>query len=173
MTSSIAADTVVATEGLTRRFGRRRGIIDVTFGVARGEVFGFLGPNGAGKSTTIRLLLGLYLPSAGRAVVFGLEPRRDSVEVQRRVGYLPGELALFPRLTGRQILDRVAGSAGIAITAIVTSSSTGSQSSSTGRCAPCPKATSKRSGWFSLSRTDPNCSFSTNPPPVLIRFYWG
>jgi ABC-2 type transport system ATP-binding protein len=99
---------VIATDGLTRRFGTRRGITDVTFTVTRGEVFGFLGPNGAGKSTTIRLLLGLYRPSSGSAAVFGRDPRRDGVEVHRRLGYLPGELALFPRLTGREILDRTA-----------------------------------------------------------------
>ncbi len=101
-------DAVISTDGLTRRFGQRRGITDVTLAVAREEVFGFLGPNGAGKSTTIRLLVGLYRPSSGRAAVFGLDPRRDGVEVRRRLGYLPGELALFPRLTGRAILDRAA-----------------------------------------------------------------
>jgi ABC-2 type transport system ATP-binding protein len=106
--SKPAVGPVIATEGLTRHFGSRRGINDVTVAVDRGEVFGFLGPNGAGKSTTIRLLLGLYRPTAGRATVFGLDPRRHSVQVHHRVGYLPGELALFPRLTGRQILDRFA-----------------------------------------------------------------
>jgi ABC-2 type transport system ATP-binding protein len=99
---------VIATDGLTRRFRKRRGITDVAVTVGCGEVFGFLGPNGAGKSTTIRLLLGLYRPSSGRAEVFGRDPRRDSVEVHRRLGYLPGELALFPRLTGQAILDRAA-----------------------------------------------------------------
>jgi ABC-2 type transport system ATP-binding protein len=101
-------DAVIAADRLTRRFGKRRGITDVTFTVARGEVFGFLGPNGAGKSTTIRLLVGLYRPSSGRAAVFGRDPYRDGVEARRRLGYLPGELALFPRLTGRAILDRAA-----------------------------------------------------------------
>jgi ABC-2 type transport system ATP-binding protein len=105
---AVVPDPVVATRRLTRRFGKRRGITDVTFAVNRGEVFGFLGPNGAGKSTTIRLLLGLYRPSCGHASLFGLDPRRDGVEVCRRVGYLPGELVLFPRLTGRVILDRAA-----------------------------------------------------------------
>lgn len=104
----MSSDVVIATEGLTRRFGRRRGITDVSMAVTGGEVFGFLGPNGAGKSTTIRLLLGLYRPSSGRATVFGLNPCRDGVEVHRRVGYLPGELALYPRLTGRNIVDRAA-----------------------------------------------------------------
>ena len=97
---------IVRADRLTRRFGRSRGVSDVSFAVTRGEVFGFLGPNGAGKSTTIRLLLGLYRPTSGTAALFGLNPLRDSVAVHRRVGYLPGELALYPRLTGRDILDR-------------------------------------------------------------------
>ncbi len=68
-------------------------------------MFGFLGPNGAGKTTTIRMLLGLQRPTSGRATVLGLDAQRDSVEIHRRVGYLPGELALYPRLTGRQHID--------------------------------------------------------------------
>jgi ABC-2 type transport system ATP-binding protein len=99
---------VVAVDGLTKRFGANIGVRHVSFSVHRGEVFGFLGPNGAGKSTTIRLLLGLYRPSAGRIRVFDLDPSRDSVAIHARVGYLPGELALYPRLTGRQHLDRFA-----------------------------------------------------------------
>lgn len=99
---------VIAVEGLTRRFGARRGVTDVNFEVNSGEVFGFLGPNGAGKSTTIRLLLGLFRPTSGRIGVFGLDPGSYSVEIHRRVGYLPGELALYPCLTGRQHLNYAA-----------------------------------------------------------------
>jgi ABC-2 type transport system ATP-binding protein len=106
-------EPVVKVESLTRRFGANRGIEQVSFGIRPGEVFGFLGPNGAGKSTTIRLLLGLYRPSSGRIQVFGLDPSSDSVAIHRRVGYLPGELALFPRLTGRQHLDRFARARGL------------------------------------------------------------
>ncbi len=107
------ATAVVAVDGLTKRFGTRRGIRDVSFEVARGEVFGFLGPNGAGKSTTIRLLLGLYRPNSGRMRVFDLDPARDAVAIHGRVGYVPGELALYPRLTGRQHLDRFARARGL------------------------------------------------------------
>jgi ABC-2 type transport system ATP-binding protein len=99
---------VVDLVGLTKRFGRERGIADVSLQVSPNQVFGFLGPNGAGKSTAIRLLMGLYLPSAGRAEVFGLDSRIHGPQIRRRVGYLPGELVLHPRLTGRDILDRVA-----------------------------------------------------------------
>jgi ABC-2 type transport system ATP-binding protein len=103
----------VSVEGLTRRFGAYRGIEQVSFAIGAGEVFGFLGPNGAGKSTTIRLLLGLYRPTSGRIRVFGMDPSRDSVPIHRRVGYLPGELALYPRLTGRQHLERFARARGL------------------------------------------------------------
>lgn len=102
------AEPLVDVDQLTRRFGPRRGVTDVSFTIAAGEVFGFLGPNGAGKSTTIRLLLGLYRPTSGRMRVFGLDPARDGVEINRRVGYLPGELALPPKMTGTQLLDRFA-----------------------------------------------------------------
>ncbi len=101
-------EQVVSVCDLTRNFGASRGVTEVSFEIEAGEVFGFLGPNGAGKSTTIRLLLGLYLPTSGRMRVFDLDPTRDGVQIRRRVGYLPGELALYPRLTGRQHLDRFA-----------------------------------------------------------------
>jgi ABC-2 type transport system ATP-binding protein len=104
----LVATPVVGVYGLTKRFGPNRGVRDVSFEVDQGEVFGFLGPNGAGKSTTIRLLLGLYRPTSGRMRVLDLDPARDDVAIHRRVGYLPGELALYPRLTGRQHLDRFA-----------------------------------------------------------------
>ncbi|MFG3703054.1 ABC transporter ATP-binding protein, partial [Micromonospora sp. NPDC047620] len=99
---------VIATERLTKVFGSNRGITEISIEVAAGEVFGFLGPNGAGKSTTIRLLLGLYRPTSGHIRVLGLDPADDAVAVHRRVGYLPGELALYPRLTGQEHIDRFA-----------------------------------------------------------------
>jgi ABC-2 type transport system ATP-binding protein len=105
--------TPIEVSGLTKTFGRHRGIDDVSFTVQRGEVFGFLGPNGAGKSTTIRLFLGLYHPTAGHVRVLGHDPVADPVAVHRVVGYLPGELALFPRMTGRQHLEWFARGRGI------------------------------------------------------------
>lgn len=108
-----AATPLVGVDRLTRRFGARRGIEDVSFEIAAGEVFGFLGPNGAGKSTTIRLLLGLYRPTSGAMRVFGMDPLREGTRIRARVGYLPGELALYPRLTGAQYLDRFARMRGL------------------------------------------------------------
>jgi ABC-2 type transport system ATP-binding protein len=96
--------TIIQTEHLTKRYGASRGIIDVTFTVDEGEVFGFLGPNGAGKTTTIRTLMGLLKPTSGRATIGGLDCWAQSTAVKRLVGYLPGEFTLDPALTGAQIL---------------------------------------------------------------------
>ncbi|MGB9777533.1 MAG: ATP-binding cassette domain-containing protein [Anaerolineae bacterium] len=104
----MSARPVIETENLTKFYGRSRGIVDVSLTVGPGEIFGFLGPNGAGKTTTIRLLLDLIRPTRGQARVLGLDPQRDGVEVRRRVGYLPGELALYPDLTGRQMAEYAA-----------------------------------------------------------------
>ena len=98
---------VVRAEGLTKSYGRSRGIVDLDLTVGPGEVFGFLGPNGAGKSTTIRLVLDLIRPTAGRISVFGLDARRDGVEVRKRVGYLPGDLRLYPRMTPLELFEHV------------------------------------------------------------------
>jgi ABC-type multidrug transport system ATPase subunit len=95
---------IIDVSGLTKVYGRKRGITDVSFEVTEGEVFGFLGPNGAGKTTTMRVLMGLLYPTAGTARIAGLDCWRRSVDVKRVVGYLPGELALDPNLTGGQIL---------------------------------------------------------------------
>src|SRR5687767_8650698 len=100
--------SVIRTEKLTKFYGDDRGVIDLDLTVAAGEVFGFLGPNGAGKSTTIRLLLDLIRPSSGRVEVFGAEPRR-SVELRRRIGYLPGDLRLYENLSARETFAYFAG----------------------------------------------------------------
>ena len=99
------ADQVVRTEKLTKWYGKlTRGVINVDLEIAAGEVFGFLGPNGAGKTTTIRILLDHIRPSSGTAAVFGIDTRADPVAIHRRIGYLPGEFALYDRLTGGQTL---------------------------------------------------------------------
>ena len=97
--------SVIETEKLTKFYGSHLGIVDVDLSVGQGEVFGFLGPNGAGKTTTIRLLLDLLRPTSGRACVFGIETTADPVAIHRRIGYLPGEFALFDRLTGGQTIE--------------------------------------------------------------------
>jgi ABC-2 type transport system ATP-binding protein len=91
----MTSDVAVLAEQLTKFYGARRGIEDLALEVNSGEVMGFLGPNGAGKTTTIRLLLDFLRPTSGRAVVLGLDPRRDKARLHRQIGYLPGEL-VFP-----------------------------------------------------------------------------
>jgi ABC-type multidrug transport system ATPase subunit len=97
--------SVIETDKLTKFYGPHRGIVDVDLAVEPGEIYGFLGPNGAGKTTTIRLLLDLVRPTSGRAIVFGIETTADPVAIHRRTGYLPGEFALFDRLTGGQTIE--------------------------------------------------------------------
>ena len=97
--------TAIETRELTKTFGQTIAVERLDLRVEPGQVFGFLGPNGAGKTTTIRMLLDLQHPSAGSACVLGLDSRRDSVAIHERCGYLPGELELYPRMTGRRLLD--------------------------------------------------------------------
>lgn len=96
------ADHVIQTENLTVYYGKHLGIKDVDLRVEEGEVFGFLGPNGAGKTTTQRVLLDVIRPTRGRAAIFGLDCQEDGVEIRQRVGYLPGELALYKNMRARQ-----------------------------------------------------------------------
>jgi ABC-type multidrug transport system, ATPase component len=99
-----SAEPVVRADGLTKFYGASRGIVEASFELTAGEVFGFLGPNGAGKSTTIRLMLDLIRPTSGRIDLFGLDPRKRGIELRRRIGYVPGDLRLYERLTARELL---------------------------------------------------------------------
>ena len=99
---------VIQTHDLTKYYGPVRGLERLDLEVRRGEVFGFLGPNGAGKTTTIRLLLDFIRPTGGSASVLGLDPRRHSREVRRRVDYLPGDMILYEKMTGSQLLSYLA-----------------------------------------------------------------
>ena len=101
----------ITTAGLTKHYGSRppvRALESLDIAVREGEIFGFLGPNGAGKSTTIRLLLGYLHPTSGEGRMLGLDIVRDSVAIRRRIGYLPGGIALSDSLTGARVLDYLA-----------------------------------------------------------------
>jgi ABC-2 type transport system ATP-binding protein len=113
MTSAAANAPAIRTEGLTKSYGRKRGIIDVDLEVRQGEIFGYLGPNGAGKSTTIRLLLDFIRPTKGTASVLGHPTHGSAVKLRRDIGYLPGEMALYPRMTGRDLLRYFAALRGV------------------------------------------------------------
>jgi ABC-2 type transport system ATP-binding protein len=92
------SENIIETQDLTVYYGRHRGIKDVNLTVEKGEVFGFLGPNGAGKTTTQRVLLDVFPPTSGKARAFGLDCQAQGVEIRKRIGYLPGELALYTNM---------------------------------------------------------------------------
>jgi ABC-2 type transport system ATP-binding protein len=98
-------ETIIQTSNLTKFYGKSRGIENVSITVNKGDIFGFLGPNGAGKSTTIRTLLDFIRPTGGNATVFGLDSRRDSVAIRKRIGYIPGDFGLYGNMTGWKFLE--------------------------------------------------------------------
>jgi ABC-2 type transport system ATP-binding protein len=103
----VDGETVLAVDGLVKHYGRVEAVRGVDLAVHRGEVFGFLGPNGAGKTTSIRCLLGLLHPTAGRISVFGLDATSQGVALRQRVAYVPGELRLPERLTGLELVAAI------------------------------------------------------------------
>ncbi|MFF8772980.1 ABC transporter ATP-binding protein [Kitasatospora sp. NPDC015120] len=105
---SAAGTAAIELRSLTKRYGRSVGVDGLDLDIGTGEVFGLLGPNGAGKTTTLRCLVGLLRPSAGAVRILGLDPVADHRRVAPSIGYLPGELRLYPELTGRQTLDLLA-----------------------------------------------------------------
>ena len=98
-------EQVIRTSGLVKTFGRTRALDALDLAVGRGEVHGFLGPNGSGKSTTIRILLGLLRKDSGDAELLGSDPWRDAVQLHRRLAYVPGDVQLWPNLTGGEAID--------------------------------------------------------------------
>ena len=100
--------SVIQTSNLTKYYGSHLGVVEVSLEVEEGEVFGYLGPNGAGKTTTIRTLLDFIRPTSGSATVFGLDTRQHAREIRRRVDYLPGDIALYEKMTGRELLTYMA-----------------------------------------------------------------
>ncbi len=97
--------TIIETRGLTKYYGKTRGIEDLNMEVESGEIFGYLGPNGAGKTTTIRTLLGFLNPTGGEAHILGMDIQEDIVNIKKEVGYVPGDLSLYGGLTGQEFLD--------------------------------------------------------------------
>jgi ABC-2 type transport system ATP-binding protein len=98
-------DLAISVSGLCKNFGRTRALDELDLSVRAGEVHGFLGPNGAGKSTTIRILLGLLRADAGRVELLGGDPWRDATELHRRLAYVPGDVTLWPNLSGGEVID--------------------------------------------------------------------
>ncbi|MCU0495940.1 MAG: ABC transporter ATP-binding protein [Anaerolineae bacterium] len=101
-------EVIIQTEQLSKRYGAQLALNQLNLSVQRGEIFGYLGPNGAGKTTTIRILLDLIRPSQGKATIFGLNSQADSVALHHRIGFMPGELNLWPNQLGRNIVRYMA-----------------------------------------------------------------
>lgn len=99
---------VIEIEHLTKDYGKQRGVFDLSFSIGQGEVFGFLGPNGAGKTTTIRHLLGFLRPEQGRLAIGGLDCWKHAAQIQKNLGYIPGETAFFDEMTGEEFLHFLA-----------------------------------------------------------------
>ena len=96
--------SVIEIAGLTKDYGPGKGVFDLSFSLAEGEVFGYLGPNGSGKTTTIRHLMGFLNPDSGSCRIAGLDCRKDAARIQQDLGYLPGEIAFFEEMRGREYL---------------------------------------------------------------------
>lgn len=105
--------SVLQIEHLTKDYGHNRGVFDVSFQVEKGEVYGFLGPNGAGKTTTIRHIMGFSRPQVGKTIVNGLNSWESASDIQKNLGYLPGEIAFPESLTGSQFIKMMADLRGI------------------------------------------------------------
>ena len=95
----------ISTASLTKFYGEHRGVVDVDLEINEGEVFGLLGPNGTGKTTCIRIFLDFIRPTSGTATVMGFDSRSDSVEIRKKVGYLPGDFVTYEKLTARELLE--------------------------------------------------------------------
>ena len=96
---------VIMLDGLTKSYGKHRGIENLTYSVLPGEIFGFIGPNGAGKTTTIRTLMGLLKPTSGNATIFGLDCTQHAAEIAKNVGYLPSENCYYNNLKVKEQLE--------------------------------------------------------------------
>ena len=95
----------VEINNVTKSFGKFTALKEINLQVAEGEVFAYIGPNGAGKSTTIRVLLGILNATKGQAKVFGKDAWKDAVEIHKKIAYVPGDVNLWPNLTGGEVID--------------------------------------------------------------------
>ncbi len=113
LSKAMATSTAISCKQLSKDFGEGHGLFDLSLEIAQGEVFGLIGPNGAGKSTFIKLLMDLIKPSSGSAQIFGLDSQKDSLELKKVIGYLPGELMQFPSVSAEYILNLLLNMRGI------------------------------------------------------------
>ena len=158
--------TAISVSGLRKSFGSTVALDGLDLEVQTGQVHGFLGPNGAGKSTTIRILLGLVRADGGSVTLLGGDPWHDVETLHRRLAYVPGDVTLWPNLSGGEVIDllgRLRGRAGRGHAGMTSSS--GSSSTPPRRAAPTPRATGRRSPSSPPSPPTSSCSSSTSRPP--------
>ena len=136
---------VIETRGLTKHFGSTVALDGLDLTVEEGTVHGFLGPNGAGKSTTIRILLGLLRATGGEARLLGKDPWSDAVDLHRHLAYVPGDVTLWPNLTGGEAIDLLTTLRGGHDPADAPNSSRSSSWTRRKRAGPTPRATGRRS----------------------------
>ena len=96
---------ILKVNNLIKKFGNFTALNGVDLEVSQGEIYGFIGPNGAGKTTTLRILLGILKATSGQATIFGMDAWKDTVKIHKRVAYVPGEVNLWPNLTGGEVID--------------------------------------------------------------------
>ena len=96
---------MIELNNITKNFGKTKALKNINLNIGQGEVFAYIGPNGAGKSTTIRTILGILQASSGTAKVFGLDAWKDAVEIHKKIAYVPGDVNLWPNLTGGEVID--------------------------------------------------------------------
>lgn len=158
---------MIQVENLTLQYPNGKGIRDVSFRVAEGQVLGYLGPNGAGKTTTIRCLLGFSGADRGSCSIRGLDCRRQAPAIQRFLGYLPGEIAFLDGMTGRQFLDFMAKMRGIRDKSRQEELAELFELDLSGKIKRYSKGMKRRWGSSPLSCTTPRSSFWTSRPAAL------
>ena len=158
---------VISISGLVKTFGSTRALDGLDLIVETGEVHGFLGPNGSGKTTTIRVLLGLLRADSGEVTLLGGDPWRDAVALHRRLAYVPGDVTLWPKLSGGEVIDLLGRLRGDLDPRAATSCSNASSSTRPRRRAPTRRATARRSASSPRSRRAPSCSILDEPTSGL------
>ena len=161
--------SAIVVSGLHKSYGETHALDGLDLDVATGEVHGFLGPNGAGKSTTIRVLLGLLQGDQGDVSLLGGDPWRDAATLHRRLAYVPGDVNLWPNLTGGEVIDLLGRLRGGLDPKKRDDLLRGSISTRPRRAGPIPRATGRRSPWSRRSPRTSNCSSWTSRPPASTR----
>ena len=161
--------TTISISGLVKTFGPTRALDGLDLEVRTGEVHGFLGPNGAGKTTTLRILLGLLRADAGTVRLLDGDPWTDAVRLHRRLAYVPGDVTLWPNLSGGEVIDLLGRLRGGLDPKRRDELLDRFDLDPRKRPAPTPRATAKR--WPSLRRSPPtsSCCCWTSPPPASTR----